>query len=248
MSRWTPLTAAAVLCVFALGCAAAPPAGNPETGYAIFGFVGQSSSQAAPGETVIIVDSVSGQAVKSTTTNFMGKYTVANLPPGHYLVRAGEVERETVLSNENQRLDIDLSVPSGVMDYTKTGMAKTGGGDSTAPAGPNDADLAQQIAGIWWGYSGSTETRIALCSDGSFQDFSESSYSGKFDHDGGAWGTAGQKGGSGSWTIQGDTQSGTITLQYAGGTTRSFQYRQTGETGCLYFDQIQLCRTQAECD
>ena len=246
MSRWT-LFAAVVLCAVGLGCAAAP-AGSPETGYAIFGFVGQSSSQAAPGETVIIVDAASGQAVKSATTNFMGKYTVAGLPPGHYLVRAGKVERETVLSGENQRLDIDLSAPSGVMDYSKTGMAKTGGGGAGAPTGPNDVDLAKDIAGIWWGYAGKTETKLSLCPDGSFRDFSESGFSGKFDNDGGAWGTASQSGGSGSWTIQGDGQSGTITLQYAGGKTQAVQYRQTGESGCLYFDQARLCRTQAGCD
>ncbi len=241
------LTAAVFLCSILLGCATAPPAGSPETGYAVFGFVGHSSTQAAADETVVIVDAATGNAVKSATTNFMGKYTVSGLPPGHYLVRVGEREREVVLSDENQRLDVDLSSETGAMDYAKAGLAAAAGG-AGAPAGPNDTELAGQIAGTWWGYSGSTETKIALCPDGTFRDYSESSYSGKFDHDTGAWGAASQGGGSGNWTIQGDGQTGTITLQYSGGNTQAVTYKQTGESGCLYFNEIKLCRSSGSCE
>lgn len=114
-----------------------------------------------------------------------------------------------------------------------------------APAGPNDPDLQRQIAGTWWGYSGSTERKIGLCPDGSYVDYTESSYSGT--PYGSRWGAASQGGGSGSWTINGSTQSGTIYVNYSNGKTATIQYRQINDPGCLSFDGNTLCRQSATC-
>ena len=67
-------------------------------------------------------------------------------------------------------------------------------------------------------------------------------------HQTGAWGAASQSGGQGSWAIQGTAQSGTISVRYADGSTATIEYRQGDESGCLYFDGNQLCRTSAECE
>ena len=114
-----------------------------------------------------------------------------------------------------------------------------------SPPGPNDPELAKKLAGVWWGYSGSTETKIALCENGRFEDFSESSYSGSPSDSGGNetmnWGTAGQQGGSGAWCIQGTADSGTISVRYDNGKTRTIQYRSCGDQGCRLFDGRKLC-------
>lgn len=127
-----------------------------------------------------------------------------------------------------------------------------GGAGTSAPPGPNNPQLQQQIAGIWWGYAGSTERKLGLCSNGRYQDYTESGYSGHGYDAGGnetlAWGSASQGGGSGQWTINGDTQSGTISVTYSNGSTASIKYRQVGEPGCLDFNNARLCRTSASCE
>ena len=102
------------------------------------------------------------------------------------------------------------------------------------------------IAGIWWGYEGSTERKVGLCPGGAYQDYSESSYSGNSSDSTGnqtmAWGAAGQNGGAGNWSIQGDYQQGRIFVQYNDGSQITIRYQQCGETGCLLFNGNKLCR------
>lgn len=116
-----------------------------------------------------------------------------------------------------------------------------------AAGGVDDSVLAAEISGIWWGYSGSTERKIGLCPQGKYVDYTESSYSGSSRDSLGnpstAWGTAGQRSGSGTWTIQGNYQEGVISVRYANGRESRIQYRQFGERGCLLFNGTKLCRT-----
>lgn len=129
------------------------------------------------------------------------------------------------------------------------GQASSGG--AVPSPGPNNATLQRQIAGIWWGYSGSTERKIGLCPDGTYRDYTESSYSGQSYNQYGdqtmAWGSASQSGGSGRWTITGTTQSGTIHVVYSDGNSRNISYRQINDPGCLSFDGNTLCRSQTGC-
>ncbi len=241
-----------------LPACASVPAGNPQDGYAVHGFVGKSSQEAAPGVAVTLLDADSGSAVATTKANLFGKYVFQGLRPGRYLVRVEKVEVPVTVADANVRQDIDLSNPSGAMDYAAAGKKElaeqlealaTG---KVPPAGPNDEALARQLAGTWWGYSGSTETKIGLCPDGSYHDFSESSYSGTMTDGGGnqtgAWGAAGQSGGQGSWVVQGTLQSGTITVRYADGSTGTIHYEQHSDPNCLLFDGRTLCRTASECE
>ncbi len=129
----------------------------------------------------------------------------------------------------------------------QSGMA----GGNTAPAGPNDANLQRQMAGQWWGYSGSTERTIGLCADGSYFDSMEASYSGQGSDQYGnqtmAWGQASQGGDQGRWTVSGRAQSGTIHVVYGNGSSRNIDYRQINDPGCLSFDGHTLCRRSASC-
>lgn len=238
------------------GCATVP-AGNPATGYAIHGFVGKTAQTAAPGATVLLLDGATGQPLASTEANFLGKYSFAGLQPGHYWINVQDRSREVVLTAENQRLDLNLSAEDGALDYTAAGAqelaqalsgAQPGPAGTAAAPGPNDPELAKKLAGVWWGYSGSTETKIALCEGGRFRDFSESGFSGSSTDGGGNqtmnWGSASQGGGEGAWSIQGTADSGTISVRYDSGRTRTIQYRSCGDNGCLLFDGRKLCRSE----
>jgi hypothetical protein len=236
--------------IFFAGCASVP-AGDPQSGYAIHGYVGQTTDTAAPGATVLLLDGPTDKALASTQANFMGNYKFTGLQPGHYKVKVNDKIREVVLAAENLRLDINLSAADGSMNYAEGAveeLTRAVAGAAGAPPGPNDPELASQIAGVWWGYHGSTETKIGLCEGGRFSDYSESSYSGRgFDSGGNetmAWGSASQGGGQGSWSIQGDADSGTISVRYDNGNTRTIEYRSCGEPGCLLFDGAKLCRSE----
>ncbi len=121
-------------------------------------------------------------------------------------------------------------------------------GSNLAGAAVDSSKLASEISGIWWGYSGSTERKIGLCPNDRYQDYSESSYSGSSKDSLGnpstSWGSASQRGGSGTWAIKGNYQEGIISVRYSNGNTATIQYRQCGEPGCLLFNGHKLCRSE----
>jgi hypothetical protein len=245
----SPALLALLLC-FTLACSVAPPPGSPETGYSITGYVGRSNTIPAVGENVLLLDGETGKPLDSAQTNWMGKYTFSAVKPGFYIVEAGSVQRKALIKAQSLRLDIDLSSKDGTMDYSKAASpapGKTGAPGAPGAAGGGSASLMQAMAANYWGYSGSTETRLALCPDGTFYDFSESGYSGSSYDSGGnqtmSWGNASQASGKGSWTIEGDEERGTITLYYSGGNQQSVQYQPGAERGCYYFGGRQMCRT-----
>ena len=219
----------------------------------ITGFVGYSSMQVAPNMTVKLIKGDSGQVADIDETNFFGKYTFEGVSPGYYKLQAGDVVRELMIKgkDDEKRIDIDLSAKGGAMDYS--GTAGTADQQTKATTGvktkANNQDLANQIAGVWWGYSGSTERRLGLCPGGVYRDYTESSYSGGgYSNQGAAWGSASQQSGHGAWNIQGDTQSGVITVRYNSGETTSLRYSQINDPGCLDINGSTLCRTSASCE
>jgi len=130
-------------------------------------------------------------------------------------------------------------------------LEQSGAAGGAAPAGPNDPNLQRQMAGLWWGYAGSTERQIGLCADGAYHDSAESSYSGHSNNQYGdetmAWGSASQGGGQGRWTINGNAQSGTIHVTYSNGNRSEIRYRSINDPGCLSFDGNTLCKKSAQC-
>ncbi|MFN2127662.1 MAG: carboxypeptidase-like regulatory domain-containing protein [Anaerolineales bacterium] len=97
---------------------------DPAKGYKINGFIGKSAQEAASGELVTLVDANTGQTIDQESSNFFGKYSFSQLPPGNYQIRVGRISRNVVLRNRSIRLDIDLSAPGGRMDYTKDAVTK----------------------------------------------------------------------------------------------------------------------------
>ncbi len=214
----------------------------------IEGFVGQSATVPAAGETVKLLDGETGKLLDIDETNFFGKYKFEGLEPGYYAIQVGKIKKEVMLKGKKKRLDIDLSSDSGAMDYSKAGRMAGGGGAAgkPAPAGPNDQELMQQMAARYYGYQGSTETKTALCPNGSYYDASESSYSGNSSDNLGnetlAWGTANQGQGGGTWTVQGSSQQGVITVNYSGGNVTRINYRAVDNQGCYDFNGSTMCR------
>ena len=222
---------------------------NKTKAFKVSGFVGQSTSVAAPNVLVTIINKDSEEVVGTDQTNFFGKYTIKNVPPGVYVLQVEKIQRTLAVNDKNVRLDIDLSAEAGIMDYVKTGKAQMnakaqGGGPGGSP-GSSDPQMTQTIAGEYYSYAGSTEKKVMFCLEGTFFDSSESSYSGKGTDSLGnqnmAWGTAGQKQGSGQWAIQGTPQSGTITLSYKSGKRGVVKYQAGSEKGCYLFDGTVFC-------
>lgn len=238
--------ASALLCMLMASCAMGPPPGSPETGYAIHGYVGNSASEPAAGETVHVVDDETGEVLSSARTSWSGAYSVAQLRPGRYLLRVGEVEVPVELGPGNQRVDIDLSAAGGRMSYAAHHATEAVKG--AGPKGPpsNDPALVRALAGRYWGYSsgvgGGTEWRLGFCSDGSYHEYSESGYSGG--DESGSWSTLGGGGATGAWTVVGTPQQGTISVTYNDESSYEIPYQAGEEAGCFWFDGAQLCRTE----
>ena len=108
--------------------------------------------------------------------------------------------------------------------------------------------MTQAIAGEYYSYAGSTEKKIMFCPEGTFFDSSESSYSGTGTDSLGnqtmAWGNASQNQGIGQWAIQGNAQSGTITLVYKSSKKVQVKYQAGPEKGC-YSSTERLSATAA---
>jgi len=121
------------------------------------------------------------------------------------------------------------------------------GGDNTrssqgaaVASGGSDASLMKQMSATYYsfssagvGYSGGTERRVVLCPDGRYHSGSESGYSGGAGT-AGAWGSASQRKGQGTWRIVGNTQQGTLTTISSDGKPTEYPYRTCGQ-GCYYF-------------
>jgi len=214
-------------------------------GCKVSGFVGTSSTSAANGVNVLLINRATGTPVDSVSTGIFGKYTFKNVKPGTYIVKAEKVMREVTVVKKDIRMDIDLSAPGGVMDYMKGAMQQQQQQAGAAPAGPSDPALMQAMAGEYYSYSGSTERKLMLCPNGTFWDSRESSYSGSFGTNQGGWGAASQGGGSGSYAIQGNQQGGTITFSYKGGKQSQASFRSSGEQGCYSFDGTTFCYSGA---
>lgn len=226
-------------------CSAVPPKGSLETGFTVWGYVGYSTTEPASGVMVLLIDGATDKPIASKKSNFFGKYTFSALQPGYYKVKASDKTLELVVTDQNQRLDIDLSAADGTMNYAAGAMK-----NMTAPGKPGgDAQLAQKFTGKWYSFSGATsisggggsESQMAFCPDGSYYDSYESGYYG------GSFGSASQSGASGSWSVSGTVQQGQISITYSNGSTSVLEYQQADDPQCYYIDGRMYCYNGA-CD
>jgi hypothetical protein len=190
---------------------------------------------------------------QNATLLFDGKEAGYALMPGMILVQDDEGVAAYTYQLEGKELLIQY--PDGaLLRCQRSKSAQAAGKPPSRPqAGQVDnATLKREIAGTWWGYSGSTERKIGLCPDGRYRDFTESGYSGRSYDSGGTqtmgWGVASQGGNQGRWQIEGTYQSGTIRVETDSGRQFTLSYRQVGEPGCLDINGKRLCRTSKQCE
>ena len=134
------LPVVSIVCLALAGCVAPPPAGDMQSGFSVWGYLGTSPTVPAPMRQVVLLDAKSGDPLASSQTNFMGKYTFNGLPPGQYVLDAPPIKRSVAVVDASVRVDIDLSAPDGAMNYA-AGAAAASGSGGAAPVGPNDANL-----------------------------------------------------------------------------------------------------------
>jgi len=141
-------------------------------------------------------------------------------------------------------------VAASVTEFTQK-AASGNGSTKQAPAEPNDPKLQKEMAGTWYGYSGSTESQMALCPDGSYNSLNESSYSGSSSNQYGsqtmAWGNANQSGGQGQWTVSGTLEKGIVHITYNDGSSKNLNFTRY-DAACMKFDGSILCIKSHSCN
>ncbi len=92
-----------------------------------------------------------------------------------------------------------------------------------------DLELVKLFAGRWTSMTKNTTTSFCLCEDGSFNENSESSYSGSNANSvGGVWGIANNSQSSGRWTIKGNKMEGQFIITLQNGNTAIYNYVRNG--------------------
>ena len=114
-----------------------------------------------------------------------------------------------------------------------------GPGGAAGPMESGTAQLMREMAGAYYSFSsaglassGGTERRVTLCPNGTYYSGSESSYSGGAGT-GGAWGSANQKSGRGTWRVKGNVNQGVLTTIDSSGKATEYRYQRCGGD-CIY--------------
>ncbi|MBW6534206.1 MAG: hypothetical protein K0B11_04315 [Mariniphaga sp.] len=137
----------------------------------------------------------------------------------------------------NQKQE-QLKVIADELQKAEQASAASGQGEPSA-AFENNQALMNYFEGAYYSFSavgggqtGGTERKLSLCTNGRYISSSESGYSGDAGT-AGAWGTASQGGGGGTWKITGSKTAGTIAMTNAGGKTNTYKFETCGD-GCIY--------------
>jgi hypothetical protein len=210
----------------------------------------QLTNQLQPGMTYTEVESLMG---KPKSTQIVGEQLIArwNLQEkwkGYvpYDLVFNAADKTLISWSENQQA---YAQKQEQLKFIATELEKSDLASSTSSgAGPsasfeNDPELMNFFVGSYYSFSavgggqtGGTERKLSLCPDGKYYSNSESGYSGDAGT-GGAWGTASQGGGGGTWKITGSKTSATIAMTNASGKTTTYKFESCGN-GCYYLGSV----------
>lgn len=221
----------------------------------IYGFIWQTNTTPGIGYQVALFDKRTNRLLKVDKSNFFGKYKFKDVTPGNYIVRVGKLSRDITVIDKSLNEHFHLSSNDGKVDFyaaAQENSAKVDKMVAEAEVGPTDPQLMQWIAGEYYSYIGSTESKLMLCPGGVFYDSRESSYSGNFTDSGGnntgSWGNASQNSGNGKWAINGTQQSGTITFSYKNGKKKKSNFKAIGDN-CFIIGGVKYCYAgKAKCN
>jgi len=211
----------------------------------------QLTSQLRPGMSYAEVESILGKPKSSQVVEdkWIARYNLQEMWKGYipYDMIFNSKDQTLISWSENKKaweenqaqlkmVADEVSKQNDAATPTNTTQSGTGGGN-VAPSFENNAELMKYFVGSYYSFSsvgggqtGGTERKISLCPDGKYFSSSESGYSGGS----GAWGTASQGGGGGTWKITGNKTSGTIVTIDRTGKPTTYKYEVCGE-GCIYF-------------
>jgi hypothetical protein len=210
----------------------------------------QLTSQLQPGMTYAEVESLMG---KPKSTQIVGEQLIArwNLQekwkgyiPYDFVFNASD---KTLLSwSENQQAYAQKQEQLKMVadELEKADLANSASsGTGPSAAFENDPELMNFFVGSYYSFSavgggqtGGTERKLSLCPDGKYYSNSESGYRGDAGTSG-AWGTASQGGGGGTWKITGSKTSATIAMTNASGKTTTHKFESCGN-GCYYLGSV----------
>ncbi len=210
----------------------------------------QLTNQLQPGMTYTEVESLMG---KPKSTQIVGEQLIArwNLQEkwkGYipYDLVFNAADKTLISWSENQQA-YEQRQEQWIMvadELEKTDLANSASsGTGPSSSFENDPELMNYYVGSYYsfnavggGQTGGTERKLSLCPDGKYYSNSESGYSGDAGT-GGAWGTASQGGGGGTWKITGSKTAGTISFTNASGKVTTYKYESCGN-GCYYLGSI----------
>ena len=148
----------------------------------------------------------------------------------------------TVPNKFGSDLQTAADIIASSMRYFKAeGSARAGGtGGAGTPSDSGSQQLMRQMAASYYSFSsagpsssGGTERRVVLCPNGTYYSGSESGYSGGAGT-AGAWGSASQRSGRGTWRVQGNINQGVVTMTDSSGNRTEYRYERCGGD-CIYF-------------
>lgn len=212
----------------------------------------QLTSQLQPGMSYAEVESILGkpQSSQMVEDKWIARYNLQEMWRGYIpydlifnskdqtLISWGENKKAWEENQAQLKMFADevSKLSDAAAATTNTTQSGTGRGN-VAPSFENNAELMKYFVGSYYSFSsvgggqtGGTERKISLCPDGKYFSSSESGYSGGS----GAWGTASQGGGEGTWKITGTKTSGTIVTTDRTGKSTVYKYEVCGD-GCIYF-------------
>ncbi len=204
----------------------------------------QKLNQLAPGMTSEQVQEILGEPKSSelTTDKWVLKYSLHENWKGfvpYYVVFDKDTRRLESWYADEEEYQRNQEQLGETFKPLLEGQSQGGG---ATPVGPNDPELQGWITGTYYSFSSSavvsasSERSFTLCVNGQFR------ISGEFHaNESGSWGAASQGGNAGAWTISGNRQSGTITLSYSDGSTKTMQYSvASAQEQTMNFDGIQF--------
>jgi len=210
----------------------------------------QKTNQLRPGMTYAEVEEILGKPKSSQVTGdqWIARWNLQEMWKGYvpYDLVFKASDRTLVSWTENKQAfaqkQEQLKAFADQLDKVDTAGAGSSGGGPSANF-QNDPDLMNYYVGSYYSFSavgggqtGGTERKLSLCPGGKYYSNSESGYSGQAGQPG-AWGTASQGGGGGTWKITGSKTAGTIAMTSASGKTTTYKYESCGN-GCYYFGNI----------
>jgi len=207
----------------------------------------QLTNQLRPGMSYAEVENILGKPKSSQVMDdkWIARYNLQEMWKGYvpYDIVFNSKDQTLISWSENTKAWEDkqaqLKVVADAVEQPQPANPATpvSGSGTTAPSGENNPDLMKYFAGSYYSFSavgggqtGGTERKISLCADGRYISSSESGYSGGS----GAWGTASQGGGGGTWSIKGTKTTGTIVTTNRNGQPTTYKYEVCGD-GCIYF-------------